>query len=97
MKLNLCFNKDKFPKVEVKIRNFPFRSGLSKQVGATILVRGKEKKIVVELMVVKDAIQVIITGKSVVKLTDLEIPDPSIWIATVRDIVDITFKLAIPL
>lgn len=94
---NLCFEKDKFPDLIVTL-NGPYIIGKTKKsVAATMNVRGKNKQIQIMLDITKKGNKLIVTGVSQVSLKALEIPDPSIWIAKVKDKIELRFNLELDL
>lgn len=91
---NKCFSHTQFPELIVKFKDsIKFNSEVD--INGTINVRGKDKPIKIHVKVDKkgDVIQILGTAK--VKLTELEIPDPSIFIATVTDEVVLLFSIKI--
>ncbi|MCO4792079.1 MAG: YceI family protein [Bacteriovoracaceae bacterium] len=87
------FESDKHPIITVQIGG-PLTAGSHQGVDALMTVRGQRKEIKVNLETsVNPNGYFVISGNSSVSLKALGIPDPSIWIASVRDRVDIKFKL----
>lgn len=82
---------EKYPKLTVRIPG-PVRLGeLNK---GSIEVRNKKHSIVLFIeKVVSAEGEASLAGKSVLSLKKLEIPDPSIWIATVHDEVEVRFNV----
>lgn len=94
---NLCFEKNKYPHLIVTLNN-SIRIGKNKKtIPATMNVRGKNKAINVLIETVKKGKRLIVTGVSQVSLKELEIPDPSIWIAKVDDKVELKFNFEVSL
>lgn len=89
----VCLGMDKHPEIKVIfLGQIPLGSSEQK---AKMIIRGKEKEITVKVNVEKVGNAYKLEGSSKVTLSGLEIPDPSIWIAKVRDLVDITFSVLI--
>ncbi|WP_412471143.1 YceI family protein [Halobacteriovorax sp. RT-2-4] len=86
-----CLEVEKNPHINVHIPG-PIRLGeLNK---GTIEVRNKKHSIdiFIERLASADG-QMSLVGKAVLSLKKLEIPDPSIWIATVHDEIEVNFYL----
>jgi hypothetical protein len=88
----LCFDYKNFDKIIVRLKN-NFEIGDSLIQKASILVRGKWFDINLSIQSSIQGDKTLISGSSAVSLKALLIPDPSIWIASVRDLVDLKFKL----
>lgn len=88
-----CFGKDQFHKIVVKLNDF--KSNSSGDVSAKIKIRGEWKAIVVHVNAKMKGGHLLLEFKSEVGLKSLGIPDPSIFIASVRDRVDLSGKVAL--
>jgi len=90
-----CLDSSKYSDINVEIlSDYKIGSG-QKSLPATIEIRGKKKNINVLLKVSKQANQFLVEGKSLMKFSSLEIPSPSISIASVSDNINVDFKLLV--
>lgn len=94
---NFCFSKDKFSDIIITLHSSIKTGAMEKNISATMNVRGKNKEIEVIIDVIKRGKKLIITGISQVSLKELEIPNPSIWVAKVSDKVEINFNFELDL
>ena len=87
------FSSDKFTDLVVQIGG-PLNAGIHKNVPGLLTVRGKIKEITLnlEIIVSKDK-DYVIKGDTKMSIKRLELPDPSIFIASVRDRVDLNFQI----
>lgn len=87
------FSSDKFAELAVQIGG-PLKAGVHNNVPGLLTVRGKIKEITLNLdiTVSKDK-EYVIKGSSQMSIKQLELPDPSIFIASVRDRVDLSFQI----
>jgi len=92
-----CLDYEKYPEVSVKIAGPLAIDGSKKSVDAVMLIRGKEKKIPVDIKVSREKNGLYVEGGTVVTYPYLEIPDPSIFVATLDKDIKITFKIHIRL
>lgn len=83
-----CLSVSKFPTIEVSI---PGQVKLDNLNDAKISIRGKIHSIKVRLSFDKKSQEV--SGSADLSLKSLQIPDPSIWIASVRDKIEVKFKI----
>ncbi len=88
----LCFESEKFPQLIVKLKN-DYIIGSSGDTAAQIKIRDKWYPITLNLETVSKEGIVQVKGKTSLSLKGLNIPDPSIWIASVRDTVELDFLL----
>ncbi len=87
------FSVDKFSQIVVQIGG-PLKPGTHNNVPGRLTVRGKIKEISMNLEIsVSEEKDYVIKGSSQMSLKALEIPDPSIFIASVRDRVDLNFQI----
>jgi len=91
---NKCFSHTKFPELSVKFSN-SIKYNTESDIEGIINVRGKNKPIKIHMKVTKTGDTVQVQGTAKVKLSELEIPDPSIFIASVSDEVVILFSIKI--
>lgn len=87
------FSSGKFAELAVQIGG-PLKAGVHNNVPGLLTVRGKIKEISLnlEISVSKDK-EYVIKGSSQMSIKQLELPDPSIFIASVRDRVDLSFQI----
>ncbi len=90
-----CLDAEHHPNVEVEIRG-PLPATTHGDVLGRIKIRGQWHPVPVTLTTRPTAGGSIVEGHAVVSLSRLGIPDPSIWIANVRDDVRIQFHMAVP-
>ena len=89
---NLCLDHKNFSNIIVS-----FKSEIQREnsefmaIPATINIRGTEKDFLVNIKTHKENNKVILQGNALVKLSELNIPDPSIFVASVSDLVKISF------
>lgn len=87
------FASEKFAVIRVDIPG-PLKLGKNKDVDAIMKVRGKDKRIKLDMDIVANEDQTFkVSGRGAVGLKALGIPDPNIWIASVRDRVDLSFQV----
>jgi hypothetical protein len=91
---NKCFSKDQYPQIKVQLGE-RIEIGKEKKIPATIQIRGKQKAIWVTIKAAREGDKIRVSGTSTLGLKNLEIPDPSIWIAKVRDQIDLSFNVLI--
>ena len=89
---DLCFSSATFPVISVELGDIPY--GVS-TLNGKISLRGKEYPILVNVDVSRIQEKVIVKFKSEVSLKKLNIPDPSIFIASVRDLVELSGSVEI--
>ena len=90
------FSHSQYPNVNVTFIT-PLVIGKEIIAEAIVTVRGATKNIKATVDVSRIGETLVINGSSDVKLSVLGIPDPSIMIASVRDLVEIRFNLELPL
>ena len=94
---DLCFTKDKYPDIIVTL-NAPIKVGTTqKSIPATMNIRGQNKDIKIIIDVIKKGKKLIVTGLSQTGLKELSIPDPSIWVAKVKNKIEIKFNFELDL
>ena len=84
-----CFSANKFSDVKVKFSEMITYG--KKQAKGSILIRGKWFPITIDVDVKSASGKTTVNGSAKLSLKGLEIPDPSIWIASVRDLVELEF------
>lgn len=92
---NYCLEKDNFPQIQVTIKKPFVQLALMKEesIGGLLMIRGKSFPL--ELKVHFEVVdsRPVIVGNAQFKISEVGVPDPSIWIARVHDEVQISFKL----
>lgn len=95
---NLCMEVKKYPKLEILVPKILFIKNVREQnLEGIAKIRGKDKKIKINIKVTQGANILRVTGSSVWSLKEMEIPDPSIAVATLSDEIRVNFKFDIPL
>ncbi len=92
-----CFNYEKYPEVIIKAKNYFRLKAKSQNVKAVMIVKGREKPIMLKLNSYKNGKKLYLKGSSQVSLSELEIPNPSTFFNKVNDKVDISFSASIDL
>lgn len=87
-----CLDAEHHPRIEVQIPG-PLGPTPKGPVKARMNVRGKWHPIVVELSTTRSSSRTLVRGRAKVSLSELGIPDPSIWVAKVDDQVEIDFRI----
>ena len=89
---NLCLDHKNYSNIIVYFKSeIPRENTDFVSIPATIKVRGVEKEFLVNIKTQKENNKVILQGNAQVKLSELNIPDPSIFVASVSDLVKISF------
>lgn len=91
---NKCLDTTNYPEIIVKLSE-SVKLEENKKYKGIIIIRGKSKPIEIDLQTKLVGNQFKVSGSSVVKISELEIPDPSIWIASVRDEIELKFNFLI--
>lgn len=89
---NTCLNMKDYPAITVKLSDSIALDKDSQEINAVMAVRGENVPLKIKLEK-KDNLY---KGKTEFKLTDAKIPDPSIAIASVKDIFEIEFQVKLP-
>jgi polyisoprenoid-binding protein YceI len=92
----LCLSKDKYPQLKVSIPGPHILDEGEKERDAVFNIRGKDKKIKIKLKLERVGEKIIASGKANLSLKALEIPDPSIAIAKLSDLIRIEFRVVVP-
>lgn len=87
-------NIKKYPTIQIDIPSM-VKIGEKNIVNAKMQIRGKIKDVKIEITATIEGGLTVLTGRMDVKISELELPDPSIFIASVRDLIEIRFKVAI--
>ena len=90
----LCLETESYPQIEVNLPG-PVQIGSEGSFAGTIVIRGKTKPIQVKMKLSEHEGVVYASGESELGVKELEIPDPSIAIATLENKINIIFKLAV--
>ncbi|OUS00207.1 hypothetical protein A9Q84_03210 [Halobacteriovorax marinus] len=89
-----CFDFKNNQNIIVKFKS-AYLLGFNGIQKGSILIRGKWFDIDLKIDSKMVGGVTLINGSSSLSIKDLEIPDPSIWIASVRDLIELTFKIEI--
>lgn len=92
---NMCLGANEYKDIRVKIPGPIILDGKENKYPGTILVRGKEKPVDVKLTANQVGEKVIATGSAQLSFKNLEIPDPSIFVAKVSDVITVIFAVEI--
>jgi polyisoprenoid-binding protein YceI len=92
---NKCFSYKEFPSIKVVLNSAIEVDGKEKSIAGTISVRGVNHPLFLKIKAESVGPNILVTGSTQVTLSALKIPDPSIWIASVRDMVEIKFSLMV--
>lgn len=92
---NFCFEAEKYPIVSIHIPSKINLGETLRKVPALMTVRGKTKNIFLDLRIVKSNGKVTAFGSSRLSLSALEIPDPSITVASVDDKIHVDFNIVL--
>jgi polyisoprenoid-binding protein YceI len=90
-----CLDKEDHPQIVVVTKTPVAIDGHQHNVLASINIRGKVKQIELDLKVKKSGNQLEFSGVSSLSLSQLEIPEPSIVLAKVKDLVNVSFAFDI--
>lgn len=88
----LCLSAKEFSNIIIRLKE-DYVVGNEKEVAGQIKIKSSWYPIVIKIESEKSDGLIKLKGSSSVSLKKLSIPDPSIWIASVRDRVDIEFNL----
>ncbi len=87
-----CLQVDKYNDIQIDIKG-PVK--FEKENKAMITILGKKHEIMVHISKKEGEGKLMLIGQSFLSLKKLEIPDPSIWIATVDDNVIVKFHITL--
>jgi polyisoprenoid-binding protein YceI len=90
-----CLDSKTYPTVAITLSNSVARASGQQTIPGTILIRGVERPIQVKLSVDEDESSYTLKGETFISVKETQIPDPSIFIAKLRDKIDIFFQLKI--
>jgi len=90
---DLCLSVSKYKEITVRLTGKVELSDTPRPFPALLNIRGKDNKIDILLRLVKEGEKEFVQGEAKVSLKGLEIPDPSIFIAKVKDQVNLNFKI----
>lgn len=90
---NECFNYKKFPEITILIADPIPIDGQEHAIPAIINLRGTDKPILVKIKATRQDRRILAEVSGQISLKELEIPDPSILVAKVRDQVDLKAHL----
>jgi polyisoprenoid-binding protein YceI len=86
---DLCLETKNNPEIIVTLSSVVKVSSEEQNVPASILIRGKSKPIELKMIVKENEV----SGKARLSFKEMELPDPSIAIAKVKDDIDLQFKI----
>lgn len=90
-----CLEATKFPEIKIQLSSPVLRNKKDQTIPGTISIRGQNKPIKLVIAATEDESEYLISGETVISIKASEIPDPSIFIAKVKDEIKIIFKLKI--
>jgi polyisoprenoid-binding protein YceI len=90
-----CLDADRYPEIEVQLDG-DVPVGRSVDVPGRIRIRGAWHSLRLSAHVQRAHGTLVLGGEATVKLSELDIPDPSIWIAKVDDTVQLVFQAVTP-
>ena len=91
-----CLAADQHPTIVVALQGPVTLDGSTQVVPALLTVRGKAHPVQVKVAIAEQGESYLVQGGTTLSLSGLEIPDPSIAIATVKDAVQVHFKIIVP-
>jgi polyisoprenoid-binding protein YceI len=91
-----CLAADQHPTIQVALQGPVQLDGSTHSVPALLTVRGKGHPVQVQVSIAEQGGSFVVQGSTTLSLSSLEIPDPSIPIATVHDAFDVQFRLVVP-
>lgn len=89
----LCLDYRKHPEIVLTLTETVPIDGQSHSVPATITLRGSDRPIVLNVTARRDGRKIVAQIDGNLSLKELEIPDPSIFVAKVRDRVELKAQL----
>lgn len=92
---NHCLGAAEYKDIKVKIPGPIILDGKENKYPSTILIRGQEKPVDVTITANLVGEKIIATGSAQLSFKNLEIPDPSIFIAKVNDVITVIFAVEI--
>lgn len=93
---DFCLDAEKNPLIQLRFEDPVNIDGKAQSLEGRIVIRGEEKRIDMDISVTHRAMDFLVHGVARAKLSELGIPDPSIWIASVDEQIDIEFQAIIP-
>jgi len=93
---NMCLSFKKYPQIVINIPGpISIKKMQTYQQKGNVLIRGKKKEFSVSFKISEVNKSFLLSGNTVWSLKEMEIPDPSIAIATLSDEIRINFKLKV--
>lgn len=92
---NICLGAPEYKDIRVKIPGPIILDGKENIYPGSILIRGKDKPVDVKLTANQVGEKIIATGSAQLSFKNLEIPDPSIFVAKVSDVITVIFAIEI--
>lgn len=90
---NYCFDFKKFEKISLSIKEAQLKDGETVKVMAQMQIRGKMKEVPLEMTMKMNNGKEVVTGSGELSIKGLEIPDPSIGVASVEDLIHVNFRI----
>lgn len=94
--LDLCLDAKKHPQINVQLEKSIPLTGETLAIPAKLNLRGYEKPITVSAFAKKTDSGYTVDGETELSIKELEIPDPSIAIASVKDQIKVKFHFEVP-
>lgn len=92
---NHCLDISHHPKVSIKLKESISIDGVERSIPAIINLRGEDHAIQLVVKATKEENKLLVDIKGELSIKELNIPDPSIAIASVRDAIDISAHIVI--
>jgi polyisoprenoid-binding protein YceI len=89
---NFCFAEKSHPEIRVEIKDLSLKAGEEKMVPGKMWIRGKEKEIQLKVKNTSTETSSTYEGSAELSFSQLEIPDPSIGVASVKDSISVSFS-----
>ena len=86
----------KYPEMRLKFPSTFLLDNFPEKVDGDLLIRGKRKTISVSVKLSESGGNYVVEGTALTGIKELELPDPSIFIAKVNDPIKISFRFVIP-
>lgn len=90
---DLCLDRKNSPEITVSITEVDLSKGNEQEVPAKIKIRGKEFPLTLKTKIEETGSSIKIVGNATSGFKELEIPDPSILIAKVKNPIEMEFKI----
>jgi len=90
---NKCLNVKKYPKLSVELSHSIFYDGKTYPLKGILHIQDRKLPIVVNAKITATKTHYIVEGNAELQYSDLKIPNPSFWAATLEELIRISFKL----